>query len=88
MGAADYKINNVKTNGGFIDFIELYSKKDKKIIKYDFYDTQDALKNAYVLGEVSEIRDINNLDYNQKINLANFKNSTYSKNINSNKNIE
>lgn len=85
VGISDYKISKVNTNGEFIRSIDLFSKKDRKKVSYIFYDTQDALKNAYVLGEVTSIIDINNLDYMGKVSLANFKNTSTSKNINYNK---
>lgn len=82
VGTSDYKIGKIDTNGEFIRSIELSSKKDKKKTEYLFYDTQDALKNAYVLGEVTSIIDINDLEYGEKVSLSTFKNSTSSKNIN------
>ncbi len=85
VGISDYKISKLKSNGGFIDFIEFFSEKDKKIIKYDFYDTQMALKNAFVLGEVSEITEINNLDYKKGHNLTDFKNVKITQNLNNDK---
>src|SRR3989344_3430606 len=85
VGVSEYKIDKVKTNAGFVDYVELKSSKNNKIIKYDFYETQDALKSAYVLGEVTKIIDINNLDYKKKINLASFNNTSVSKEINSEK---
>lgn len=85
IGVSDYKIEKVKTNAGFIDFIEIKSSKNGNVIKYDFYETQEALKSAYVLGEVSEIFDINELDYKKRVNLASFNNTKISKHINTDK---
>ncbi len=85
VGVSEYKISEVNTNGEFIRSIDLFSKKDRKKVSYVFYDTQEALKNAYALGEVTSIVDINNVDYMGKVNLANFKNTSTSKNINYNK---
>ncbi len=85
VGVSDYKIGEIKTNGEFIRSIELTSSKDKEKIQYVFYDTQEALKHAYVLGEVTSIVDINNLDYERNVNLDSFKNTKVSKNINETK---
>lgn len=85
IGVSDYKINKVKSNSGYIDFIELYSKKDKKIIKYDFYETQEALKNAYVLGEVSKIVDVSDIKYKKNISFSDFKNTNIIRKINEDK---
>ncbi len=85
VGISNYKIKDIETNGDFIRSIEISSAVDKKTFKYIFYDTQDALKNAYVLGEVSSIIDINSLDYKQRVSLGTFKNTNILKNINHNK---
>ncbi len=85
VGVSDYKINDITTNGDFIRSIELLNVKNKKKIKYVFYDTQEALKNAYVLGEVTSIIDINDLSYHRGVNLGSFKNTNVLKNTNSNK---
>lgn len=85
IGVSNYKIGEIKTNGDFIRSIELSSTKEKNKIQYVFYDTQEALKHAYVLGEVTSIVDINNLNYERGISLDNFKNSNISKNINETK---
>ncbi len=85
IGVSDYKIGEIKTNGDFIRSIELSSTKEKNKIQYVFYDTQDALKHAYVLGEVTSIVDINNLNYERGVSLDSFKNTSVSKNINETK---
>ena len=85
VGVSNYKIGDIKTNGEFIRSIQLTSGKDKEKIEYIFYDTQEALKHAYVLGEVTSIVDINNLDYERNVSLDSFKNTKISKNINETK---
>ncbi len=84
-GVSEYKISKVKTNAGFVDYVVLKSSKTNKTIKYDFYETQEALKSAYVLGEVTKIIDINNLDYRKRVSLASFNNTKVLKQINSEK---
>ncbi len=85
VGVSNYKIGDIKTNGEFIRSIQLTSGKDKEKIEYIFYYTQEALKHAYVLGEVTSIVDINNLDYERNVSLDSFKNTKISKNINETK---
>ncbi len=82
VGVSDYKISEIKKNGEFIRSIELSTVTNKEKIEYIFYDTQEALKHAYVLGEVTSIVDISNLDYQDKISLGSFNNTNISKNIN------
>ncbi len=84
-GVSEYKINKIKKNSGFLDYIEIYSKSDRKKIKYDFYDTQAALKSAFVLGEVDEILDVNDLKYSGGADFGNFKNTLAKKEINDKK---
>lgn len=85
VGVSDYKIGEIKTNGEFIRSLELSSSINKDKIQYTFYDTQEALKHAYVLGEVTSIVDINNLNYERGVSLNSFKNTNVTKNINETK---
>lgn len=82
IGVSDYRISEIKSSSGFIDYIKLFSQKDKKTIKYDFYDTQEALKSAYALGEVTKIVDINDLNYKNRVNFSEFKNADVDRQIN------
>jgi len=85
VGVSSYRIKDVETQDGFVRSIELESKSDKKKLKYYFYPTQTALKDAYVLGDVSKIIDINNLNYNEKADFADFNNTIVTKQANKNK---
>ena len=85
IGVSNYEIIDIEENAGFVDYITLTSLVDNKNIKYDFYDTQAAVKSAYVLGEVDEIIDISDLNYAEKYSFSNFKNSDTKKNINDEK---
>src|SRR3990167_9894257 len=56
VGLGEYSINSIKLNGDFVTSVNLVSeKKDKKAVKYQFFPTEDALKTAFVMGEVSRI---------------------------------
>lgn len=85
IGVSDYKINNIKSSGGFLESVQLEDIKTKNKIKYEFYPTQKALKDAYSLGTVSKIYDINNLDYKENYSFDTFKNTKIKKEINEDK---
>ena len=55
-GIGQYKVNNIEVNGGFVKSISLTDTQEKnKKKKIYFYPTQQALKVAFMLGEVSKI---------------------------------
>lgn len=54
IGVGKYKIKNIKLNGNFIESLTLVSRENKYKIKiYNFYPSQDALKLAFALGEIT-----------------------------------
>jgi peptide/nickel transport system substrate-binding protein len=85
VGASSYKVSSVKSKDGFIRSVELVSQDDKKKFRYFFYPTQASLKDAFVLGDVSRILNINDLSYNDKVSLDKFKNTVVSKQIDNDK---
>ena len=87
VGTGPYKIKKADLNGEFVQSIELYSQENKKNLKYVFYPTQEALKLAFTLGEVSEIIDINdtNMRSRDHTDLKNFKNASVEMTISSSK---
>ena len=84
IGLGEYRLTDVKTNGEFIQSVKLTSVKDRKKVIYQFYPTQEALKNAFVLGEVTNALDINDTVV-YGTNLASFRNAKISKGVNENK---
>jgi ABC-type transport system substrate-binding protein len=55
VGTGEYKINNIELNGNFIKSMQLLSTKDRfKSQTYIFYPTNEALKTAFTLGEVTQ----------------------------------
>lgn len=67
VGLGEYRVKDLKLNGNFVSTIDLIaSKKSSKILKYVFYPTEDALKTAFVLGEISEIKNIHDLTFQNK----------------------
>jgi peptide/nickel transport system substrate-binding protein len=85
VGVSDYKITKIDADAYQVHSLSIYSKKDKKIIRYVFKDTQEEVKSAYVLGEVSNIIDIASLEYPKTSSLASFKNTDITRNINPDK---
>lgn len=85
VGVGDYKVKKIKLNGSFIKSIELYSEKYHKAFVYQlFYPTVSALKTAFVLGEVSKITNLPDLDFKNS-DFNSFKNAKIEKKINHNK---
>lgn len=85
VGVSSFDIKDIKSQDGFIRSIELFSKIENKKIRYQFYPSQVALKDAYVLGDVSKIIDLGDLSYKDNINFDSFKNTTVGKEINKDK---
>jgi peptide/nickel transport system substrate-binding protein len=78
-GVGDYHVEKIKTNYNFVQSITLVtSKGDQNIITYDFYPTEEALKTAYLLGEVSTIAQISQSTFSS-MHLQNFPNTTVTK---------
>ena len=68
-GVGDYKVESLDLNGDFLNSITLASTKMKNTtITYQFYPTQDALKNSFVIGDVDKVLGLND---------ANFENTTF-----------
>ena len=80
IGISDYKLKDIKLNGNFVQSLDLVSKNGNRII-YQFYPTNDALKIAYSLGEVSKIVDLNNVKF-KNTTFHSFKNTKIDKKVN------
>lgn len=82
IGVGDYIVKDIKVNGNFIQTIILASKANPyKTKTYQFYPTLDALKMAYVLGEVFQVRGLPDVLY-KNIKLNDFPNSVIKKDTN------
>lgn len=82
VGLGDYKVKKVKLNGNFVESIELYSEKKRKIYAYQlFYPTETALKTAFVLGEISKITRLSDLNF-KNTSFTAFKNAVIEKKVN------
>lgn len=60
IGVGDYKLTSIDLNGDFVKSVELTSK-GKKLI-YQFYPTENSLKIAFLLGEISKIQGISDIN--------------------------
>jgi len=79
VGVGDYKIENIKLNGNFVQSLSMGSVKNNlDTIRYQFYPTEEALKMAYLLGEVSEATGLTSPVYTD-INFTKFPNTTVKK---------
>lgn len=82
IGIGEYKIKDVAFNGDFVEYITLVLLKNQyKVKTYHFYPSQEALKLAFVQGEVSKMVGLTNISYN-KSSLEYFNNVNIAKNIN------
>lgn len=81
IGIGKYKIKALSLDGDFVKSITLVSVKNKlNTLKYDFYPTQDSLKLAFSLGEVSKIIGLSNPSFGN-ISFYNFHNAIVKKSI-------
>ena len=85
VGIGDYKVKNIKLNGNFVESIELYSEKYHKAYIYQlFYPTIGSLKTAFLLGEISKIVNLGDLNF-KDTTFSSFKNAKIVKKANYNK---
>ncbi len=62
-GAGDYNLSDIVLNGDFVQSITLAAKNNRfDTIKYLFYPTEDALKNAYLMGEITQAEGLTNIN--------------------------
>jgi peptide/nickel transport system substrate-binding protein len=81
VGVGDYMIKNIRLNGNFIESLELYSERLHKNLDYQlFYPTFSALKMAFVLGDVSTITNLPDVNFGA-LTFKSFKNAQIAKKI-------
>lgn len=62
IGIGEFKIKNIKLNGQFVESLTLASVKNPYIVEYyHFYPTQEALKLAFALGEITKAEGLSDL---------------------------
>ncbi len=82
IGAGEYKIDDITLNGNFIQSLTLVSVKNKFDVKtYEFYPSVDALKYAYVLGDITAAMGLDSITF-QNITYDKFANTKVSRKIN------
>ncbi|HZE86659.1 MAG TPA: ABC transporter substrate-binding protein [Methylomirabilota bacterium] len=55
IGVGNYRIEDIKLNGSFVQSLTIVSVKNKfDTIRFQFYPSQEALKLAFLLGEISK----------------------------------
>ncbi|MEK7160035.1 MAG: ABC transporter substrate-binding protein [Patescibacteria group bacterium] len=81
VGVGNFRVVSVNLNGNFVQSINLVSAKaGTKELSYQFYPTEEALKTAFVLGEVSKITGVKNIKF-ANTNLSKFPNANVVKKI-------
>ena len=72
VGVGDYRVSSINLNGDFVDSISLVSRKGvSKEISYQFYPTEEALKTAFTLGNISKTDGVKDTKFLNK-NIADF----------------
>lgn len=85
VGAGSYKIKSLNLNGSFVQSIDLVPiNKDASPIVYHFYPTEEALKMAFILGEVTKVTGLSDTKFKDK-NFKDFKNATVEKTLDDSK---
>ncbi len=81
VGTGNYRVQSINLNGNFVQAINLVSiKSPVKELSYQFYPTEESLKTAFVLGEISKVIGVKNEKFNNH-KLSDFPNAAVSKNI-------
>ncbi len=82
IGTGDYKIRSFVLNGDYVKSMTIVSKKEPRVIEhYTFYPSQEALKLAILLGEVSQAKGLFDTSY-KHIQLGSFPNGEINRSTN------
>lgn len=72
IGVGNYRIEDIKLNGNFVQSLTMVSVKNRfDTIKFQFYPTEETMKLAFLLGEISEISGMTNPSYSNTSFLKN-----------------
>jgi len=81
VGLGSYKVSSININGNFVQSINLLSTKDlNKELSYQFYPTNESVKTAYVLGEITDATNLADVNYKQTT-FYTFKNADVQKKV-------
>lgn len=62
IGTGEYNIREIKLNGSFVQELFLTNENNQfQTVRYVFYPTQEALKTAFALGEITQARGLSNV---------------------------
>lgn len=79
VGVGNYRVSSIDVNGSFVNSVILISNKVKnKTLTYQFYPTQEALKNAYVIGDIDKAIGLESINF-KNINFESFANTKVDK---------
>ncbi|MGH7245337.1 MAG: ABC transporter substrate-binding protein, partial [Candidatus Levyibacteriota bacterium] len=81
VGLGEYKIKKATFNGSFIQSLMLISVNEPYVLHfYEFYPSQEALKIAYALGEISIAQNLSDISF-ENTSFSSFPNSEVTKSI-------
>lgn len=63
VGIGEYKLSSIDLNGDFVRSVELQSRNKNKTLIYQFYPTENSLKIAFLLGEISKINGVSDINF-------------------------
>ncbi|MBI3290608.1 ABC transporter substrate-binding protein [Candidatus Microgenomates bacterium] len=66
LGVGEWKVKNIVTSGGFLKLLTLEDKQGNREI-YRFYETEQALVNAFKLAEIDTILEISTVEKLEKL---------------------
>jgi ABC-type transport system substrate-binding protein len=79
VGVGDYRLEAIKLNGNFVQNLTLAAVKNRQeTIHYEFYPSEEALKTAFLLGEVTSVKGLDN-DTFKETTLQKFPNTIVTK---------
>ncbi len=82
VGVGNYRIEDVKLNGNFVQSLTVVSVKNRfDTIRFQFYPSEEALKLAFLLGEVSNASGLTDPQY-KEVKFANIPNATTKRVVN------
>lgn len=81
IGIGTYKVKGIALNDSFVQSITLSQVSNPGNIRiYQFYPTEDALKLAFALGEISTVQGLSSIDF-QHTSFTAFPNAQIAKNV-------
>lgn len=79
VGLGEYKVRDIELNGDFIKSLTLLSSKNKfKTEKYIFYPSEEAVKVAFALGEITKASGLTDTSF-RNVSFVSFPNVSISK---------